>query len=333
MILVSGGSGLVGSYLIRELLRKGERVRAIYRSQSSIEKARMLFEVLEEQAAFEQIEWFHADLLDLPALEDSFKGVKKVYHAAAMVSFQPKDRADMFEINIEGTANMVNLALEFGIEKFCFVSSVAAIGKYRNGDCSDEEALWQNSKQTSDYAISKFYAENEVWRAAEEGLKMVIVNPSTIIGFGDWKFSSNALFKRVSEGLPFYPPGRNGFVAVEDVVSAMIQLMDSTVEKERFILSSENIRYRQLFQGIADGLNKKVPKISLRKWQAFGYMYVERILAFLGLKSQSISRANIRTAFSDRCYSNEKVKDQLGMKFIPISKATVMSGKLYRKYY
>jgi len=331
MILVSGGSGLVGSHLLRLLAKQPQPIRAIYRSKSSIEKCRKVFEAYGELSLFEGIEWFEADILEIPSLEEAFQGVTKVYHSAAMVSFDQKDQSTLYEVNVQGTANMVNVALLTDVEKFLFVSSVASIGAYRDGSCSDEEALWQKSSNTSDYSISKFYAENEVWRASAEGLSSVIVNPSTILGFGDWHNSSNKLFKKIHEGLAFYPPGQNGFVAVEDVVECMFKLMESDISGQRFILSAENISYLSLFESIAKGLSTKPPSYKLSKNLALLYLYFERLLSFFGLKRAAISRANIRTAFSVRCYRNEKIKSALGIEFKKIESVAKQCGELYRK--
>lgn len=332
MILVSGGSGLIGSHLLRELSKGDTPVRALYRKPSSVDKCKKVFEAFNEGAFFEKIEWNQADILDIPALEKAYQGVNRVYHSAALVSFKNKDQSELFDVNIQGTANMVNLALKAGVQKFCFVSSVAAIGKHRDQKCSDEDALWQKTEDTSDYAVSKFYAENEVWRASAEGLPIVIVNPSTVIGYGNWHNSSNTLFKKVDEGLPFYPPGSNGFVAVEDVVECMVKLMNSEIRDQRFILSGENLSYRKLFSSIAKGLSKKPPKYRLSKWQALIYLYFERIIALLGIKHSELSRANIRTAFSERCYNNDKVKEVLEIKFQRIEEAAKNCGVLYNRF-
>ena len=331
MILVSGGSGLVGSHLLRLLIKKGEAVRATYRSSSSIKACAKVFEAFNETAHFEEIDWVQADLLDLTALEKAFEGVDQVYHSAAMVSFKRKDRPTLFEVNVQGTANMVNLALDFKVKKFCFVSSVAAIGKYRDKDCSDERASWKQEGGTSDYSISKYYAENEVWRGAAEGLPIVIVNPSTVLGYGDLKRSSNKLFEKVDRGLPFYPGGSNGFVGVDDVVQCMYALMESEIQGERFILSSENISYQQLFNSIAEALEKKPPSFELQKWMATLYMYLDSFLFYLGLQDSPITRANLTTAFNHKCFDTAKIKDRLGFDFEPIEAVTKRHGGFYRR--
>ena len=233
MILVTGGTGLVGSHLLYFLSKKELKVRAIYRNEKSIEKTKLVFKSYGAAEALNQIEWVKADLLDYYSLKDAFENVNYVYHAAAMVSFDSKSANELIKVNVEGTEKIVNLSMEFNIKKFCFVSSVASIGEYANGSCSNEETPWQNSKSTSSYSISKYYAENEVWRASQEGLPVVIVNPATIFGFGNWEVSSLKIIKRVYDGLSFYPSGKNGFIGVTDVVKAMLQLMESEIVNER----------------------------------------------------------------------------------------------------
>src|SRR5690606_12099887 len=209
MVLVTGGTGLVGAHLLLELAGSGEKLKAIYRSPKRKAFTKSLFKLHNRESDFDSIQWVKADILDIPALEAVFEGVEYVYHCAAIVSFDPADLQQMMKINIEGTANMVNIAVEKQVKKFCYVSSVAAIGEYVGDKCSDEEAVWQKSKATTNYSISKYYAENEVWRASEEGLNVVIVNPSTILGLGNWNEGSSAIFKKVHDGLRFYPTGSN----------------------------------------------------------------------------------------------------------------------------
>lgn len=316
-----------------ELAKKGEKIRATYRSKESIAKTRRVFHAFDVAHLFDSIEWFQCDLLDVDSLDEAFIGIEQVYHSAAVVSFRKDDASSMIHTNVEGTSNMVNLALQHEVKKFCFVSSVAALGKYRDGSCADEDTLWQKEELTSPYSISKFYSENEVWRASEEGLDVVIVNPSTIIGFGDWNQSSNSLFKRIEEGLPFYTAGRTGFVAVEDVVRAMIGLMESEIINERFVLSSEDVYFKDLFRMIAISLKKKIPSIPLRKWQAMTYAYLLSFLSFFSRKSPKITISNVHSAFNDRCFNSKKITEAIDFDFEKIEDAVKRSGELYQKYY
>jgi len=318
MILVSGGTGLIGSHLLHTLLEKKSAIRAIYRSEESLQKTQKVFESYDSNHSIDEVEWVKADITDYYSLKDIFPGITKVYHCAAMVSFDARDVDAMMKINIEGTENMVNLSSEFNVEKFCYVSSVAALGKYPDHKCTDEDALWQHSKDSSNYSISKYYAENEVWRASEEGLEVVIVNPATVIGFGNWDESSSAIVKRVYDGLRFYTGGSNGFVGVQDVIRAMTVLMESEITNERFLLVSENLTFKKLLQTIATGLGKKPPTLLASKKLANILLKLDQFRAFI-LQSRSVlTKESVQTAYKDKCYSATKIQTKLGFEFAPM---------------
>jgi len=333
MILVTGGTGLIGSYLLLSLVSKGEQIRAIYRSENSLEKVKKLFGKYsdKDKELFDQIEWVQADLLDLPALTKAFDGVKKVYHSGAKVSFNKKDAKTLMQVNVEGTANMVNLALENNIDKICYVSSVAALGSYADNRCRDEEAIWQYTKNTSNYSISKYYAENEVWRAAEEGLNVVIVNPVTVIGYSNWEESSSMIIKRVNEGLPYYPTGSNGYVGVKDVVKAMELLMNSDIIGQRYLLVSENMSFKDILSQIAIALNKKAPRFAISRKLAQIAKAVDQTKAFLTRGNPTLTRESIEAAFAKRCFSADKIKKELGFEFEPMDKVIEEEVPLYIK--
>ncbi len=332
MILVTGGTGLVGSHLLYFLLSKKEKIRAIYRTEESLEKVKLVFESYNAPSLFEKIEWEKADLLDYFQLKDAFEGIDYVYHSAAMVSFQPNDADKMMKINIEGTENMVNLSLEYKIKKFCYVSSVSALGEYQNNKCTDENAIWQNTKTTSHYSISKYYAENEVWRASQEGLSVVIVNPATILGFGNWNESSLTIIKRVYDGLPFYTPGSNGFVAVVDVVKAMIQLMNSEINNERYLLVSENRSFKTLFEKIATSLGKTKPKYEANYFLANILKYLDQLRAKITRSRAILSTSSIETAFKEKCFEASKIKQELDFEFEPLDITIENCSTLFLKY-
>ena len=175
MILVTGGTGLVGYHLLLQLSLEKEAVRAIYRSEKKLQHVKNLFSNENKLAAFEKIDWIQADILDIPALELSFTDVSLVYHCAALVSFNPKDEDKLYQNNIIGTANVVNIALSKNIKKLCYVSSIAALGNGTEHNLIvNEETERNNEAIRSDYSISKFGAEMEVWRGFQEGLEVVI---------------------------------------------------------------------------------------------------------------------------------------------------------------
>ncbi|HEY4205502.1 MAG TPA: SDR family NAD(P)-dependent oxidoreductase, partial [Puia sp.] len=230
-VLVTGGTGFLGTYILRQLIEKGYSVRAIrrdHRRHSFI-----------PPSVLSGIEWVQCDLLDPLGLEEAMTGVDAVIHAAALVSFEDADRQELFRTNVEGTANVVNMALEQGVRRFVHVSSVAALGRTNKGETVNEEKKWDNNKGQTNYAISKFYGELEVWRAIGEGLPAVIVNPSTILGVGDWNQSSCAIFKSIYNEFPWYSNGINGFVDVGDVAGAVIRLMEADISGQRFILNGD----------------------------------------------------------------------------------------------
>jgi nucleoside-diphosphate-sugar epimerase len=228
-ILVTGGTGFLGAYIIKELLAKGYSVRAIRRTK------KLPFFISPD--IFEKVEWVESDILDVVALDDAMKGADAVIHSAAVVSFIKSERKKMYNVNVEGTANVINLALENNIHRVVHISSISALGRTASGDHINEEKKWMESKLNTHYAITKHKAEMEIWRGAGEGLKTVIVNPSTIIGYGDWHTGSCAIFNKIYNEFPWYTTGVNGFVDVEDVARVTVLLMESNFSDERFIIN------------------------------------------------------------------------------------------------
>ena len=267
MIFVTGGTGLVGAHLLYELCKAGKKVKALKRKTSNLGQVRKTFAYYTDDAQqlFETIEWVDGDILDYFSLEKLLKGVTEIYHCAAIVSFESKERQRMISNNVEGTANLVNAAIENGVKKICHVSSIAALGKMQNGDPVTEETNWVPSKKNSAYSESKFYSETEIWRGIEEGLDAIIVNPSIIFGPANWENGSAKIFKTIWDGMKFYTKGVTGFVDVFDVVRPMIKLMDvenfESCKNQRYILSAENLSYQQVFAQIAETLQKPKPTI------------------------------------------------------------------------
>ena len=335
MILVTGGTGLVGSHLLHLLLKNGEKVKATYRSTASLEKTKNVFASYSAIELFDQINWVQADVADYFSLKDIFDDISHVYHCAAVVSFDRRKSDQMYEINVEGTKNMVNLSLEFAIEKFCFVSSVASLGSYADGRCTDEEAIWTHSDETSYYSITKYYAENEVWRAAEEGLNTVIVNPATIIGFGNWEESSTAIIKKINDGLNYYTPGSNAFIGVNDVVKAMHQLMNSSISDQRFILSANNWSFQKLFSTIAAGLGKTPPQKAAPRWLANLLRRLDEVRYFIFSSKTVLTKQSVNTVYKQKCFSAEKIIKELQFEFEPldlvIEKVTGQFKNSYQK--
>jgi dihydroflavonol-4-reductase len=252
-ILVTGATGLLGSYLLRQLIKDGfSNISALKRKNSDLSLVASIKD---------SIHWIDGDVIYIDSLEDALEGIEKVYHCAAMVSYDSRDRNELMRTNVEGTANVVNFCLEKNIKKLVHVSSIAAIGRDKNTQSINENAAWQNSPHLTQYAISKYLSEQEVWRGAAEGLEVAIVNPPILLGSGYWDKSSTALFKQIWDGLRFYPLGSTAFVDVRDVARFMVMLMESPVHHERFLVSGGNLSFRDFFNLIAKNLGKKEPTI------------------------------------------------------------------------
>jgi len=333
MILVTGGTGLVGGHLLYKLLKAGERVRVLKRPSSNLNKTKHIFGFYGADALsyFDLIEWVDGDLLDYDSLRESLKNIEVVYHTGAMVSFNPKMRHELMRTNEEGTANLVNLSLEMGIKKFCFVSSIASLGNSKNGEVIDEFSYWQGGKDHSVYSLSKFKSEMEVWRATKEGLNAVIVNPSVIIGPGDWSQGSPRTIQTIAKGMKFYTTGGTGFVDVRDVVTAMVTLVKSDVQNERFILNGVNLTYQDLFNRIADGLGVKRPSIRAQKVLVnLGWRF-EKLKNKITGSEPMITKESARTSLKRTQYSGEAIKERIQFNYTPFNTTITESVNYYKE--
>lgn len=321
MILVTGGTGLVGSHLLYHLLLENDSVRAIHQQNSDLNAVKRVFQFYgtDAESLFNKIRWVEAGLNDIPELEKAFENVKYVYHCAAFISFASKDYQKMRRVNIYGTTNVVNLCISNQVEKLCFVSSVAAIENGIEGELMDETDNWNNATDKSDYAITKYGAEMEVWRASQEGIPVVIVNPGVILGSGFWHKGSGRLFSNVQKGLKFYTEGVTGFVGVQDVVKIMTLLMSSTITNQRFVIISENISYKNILFMIADALGKQRPKIKISKFISSCMWRIEFLRSKITLSDPLLTKYTAKSALSNHPYTAEKIKNELDFEFEPIN--------------
>lgn len=310
MILVTGGTGLVGAHLLLRLAENEAAVRAIYRNDDGVEKTKSLFKQHQKENLFSKIDWVKADITDVPSLETAFQNVDYVYHCAGFISFDPNDEEKLRKINIEGTANMVNFCLAYNIKKLCHVSSIAAFGNLTPGQTRiDEEAEWNPEMYHSDYAISKYGAEMEVWRGLQEGLPVVIVNPGVILGSTIWSEGSGAIFTKVKKGLKFYTLGTTAYVGVNDVVAAMIQLMKSEIVGERFALVSENLSYQKIINTIAQNLNKPDATTQIKPWMTAIFWRIDWFFNTFFRTKRILSKYSATTIHTIDGYSNDKIKN------------------------
>ena len=330
-VLVTGATGLIGTHLLLNLVKDGMSVRALKRENSDLETVKRVFDHYGFSDLYARIEWVDSDITDVVSLGESMEGVDKVYHTAALVSFNPSDQQKLYKINIEGTANVVNACLENKVKKLCYVSSTAAVGKSKNGEPVTEQDSWNEEEVTSNYSISKHYAENEVWRGVAEGLSAVMVNPCVIIGPGDLTRSSGTLFGTIKRGLKFYTKGANAFVDVRDVADAMVQLMESDIDSERYLLIGENLSYKDLFTKIATSLSVKPPSILVKGFLVDISWRVEKVISFLMRREPAVTSESAKSAISTTHFSAEKYVQATGFKFRSIDEATQNAGMYFSK--
>jgi len=327
MIFVTGGTGLVGAHLLFELTSAAKKVKALKRKTSNLQQVLKTFSWYSEdsQKLFDRIEWVDGDILDYFSLEKLLDGVTEIYHCAAIVSFQRDEREKMISNNVEGTANLVNAAIENGVKKICHVSSIAALGRLHNGLPVTEETSWVPSKKVSGYSESKFFSEAEIWRGMEEGLDAVIVSPSVILGPGNWESGSAQLFKTIADGLKFYTKGVTGFVDVKDVVGAMILLMDEpnfeSAKNQRYLLNAENLSYQELFSEIARALGKPAPKYYASDFLLGMVWRAAALAGRITRKPSMITRETVSNSNAVNTFDGGKITRQFSFNYLPVSES------------
>ncbi len=321
-VLVTGGTGFLGSYILQHLIEKGYPVRAIRRSSKALPWI--------PAGILEKVEWVDGDVLDVVALEEAMEGVDTVIHSAAVVSFVKKDRKEMYKVNVEGTANVVNMALEKNVRRMVHISSVAALGRTAGGGHVTEEKKWEESKVNTNYAISKYKSELQVWRGISEGLEAVILNPSTILGYGDWHSSSCAIFRNVYEEFKWYSPGINGFVDVDDVAKATIALMESGISEQRYIVNGDTWSFKQLQDTIADAFAKKRPSRATTPFLMALAWRIEKIKSLFSGKKPLLTKESARVAQSKTWFENDKIRRDLpGFSFTPLEETIKKACEKY----
>ncbi|HNA18759.1 MAG TPA: SDR family NAD(P)-dependent oxidoreductase [Chitinophagaceae bacterium] len=324
MILVTGGTGFLGSYIIKLLVEKGYRVRAIRRSSK--------LPTWMDESVFKNVEWVEGDVLDVVALEEAMEGVEAVIHSAAVVSFLKKERKTMYQVNIDGTTNVVNVMLEKNINRLVYISSVAALGRTAGGGHVNEERKWEESKINTHYSITKHKAEMEVWRGISEGLNAVILNPSTILGFGDWTTGSCAIFKNIQKGISWFTPGINGFVDVEDVAKATMQILESEITEQRFIVNGHTWPFKKLQETIAENFGKKKPTRAANPFLLGIAWRIEKIKSLLTGQKPLLTKESAKVACSQTWFENEKLLNALpGFTYRPLEETIKKACDQYKQ--
>ncbi len=323
MILITGATGLIGSRILLELATLNKKVRALKRSNASLEEVKRLFEREGQKALWSHIEWVEGDITDVTTLENVFEGVKEVYHIAGYVSFDDRKSKTLYEVNVKGTANMVNFAIANGVERFLYMSTIAVMDAVHN-ETINEKSEFLDKKVHSKYACSKFEGEMEVWRGSQEGLDVVIVNPGVVLGSGFWNQSSGTLFKRLLKG--YYTSGGSAFVSVNDVAKISVRLLDEACFNERFIVVSENVLYEDIVKTVCDVKGVKTKRISNGKLK---FLYtISSCVKALGF-TDFMSKTTYHMLTTYNHYDHSKVKNQLNYSFEGVHEALVSTLENY----
>ncbi|WFO15394.1 SDR family oxidoreductase [Cellulophaga baltica 4] len=332
MILVTGGTGLVGSHLLFELTKTNASIRAIHREGSDLKQVKKIFSYYTKnfKEQFQKIEWILADINDVPALEIAFDTVTHVYHCAALISFDPKDYDRLYKINCEGTANIVNISIASNIKKLVYVSSIATIGQEINSNIANESSDW-NAKDANVYALTKYDAEMEVWRGSQEGLTALILNPGIILGPGYWHSGSGAVFQTAAKNYAYYPPSGTGFISVIDVVKLLVLGMNSELHKERFIAIAENKTYREVLHQISNSLGVKPPHKELKKWHLSLLWRLDWLASFFSNKERKLTKNSAKSLQEQKQYDNQKIKTAFSYTFEPIAKVLDFCTEQFKK--
>ncbi len=298
LILLTGATGFLGSYILQELIEQGYAVRALRRTPKALSWI--------PESILQQVDWKEGDVLDVVSLEEALSGVDAVIHSAAVVSFHPAERKRMYQVNVEGTANVVNMALEAGVRRFIQISSVAALGRTQHESTVSEESKWEDNPIQTHYARSKFKAELHAWRGMAEGLEGLILNPSTILGYGDWNSGSCGLFRQTYRGFPWYTDGVNGFVDVRDVARATRLALESKLTEQRYVLCAENWPFRDLQQAMADAFEVAGPTRQATPLLLGLAWRMAMIKGWVTGKPELLSKESARVGISRTRFDNQK---------------------------
>lgn len=322
MILVTGANGFLGSKLIKELLEKGEKIRAFVRPDSNLELI---------DSFLPKIELFEGNILDITDLQNAFIGIEYIYHCAAVISFSKNERQNMFKTNVEGTANLVNIALEFPIKKIIYISSISAIGANPLKGEIDESLNWEKHNYNSEYGLSKQLAEREIMRGVSEGLNANIVNPGIILGEGLWHKNTGRIWSNIWNEQRFSFKGGNGFVDINDVVTFTLKAMSDGINGERYILVCENIDYQQLLSKIADSLGKKRPAFYAPKLLQKFYVFVDGIKCLITNNPRKLTLEHVKITDIKFSYKNKKAIKEFGINFTPLNNTIERISKSFLK--
>ena len=329
-VLITGGTGLVGSHILLRFVSENIPVWATYRSEPSKEKTLHVFRLYDKADLFDRISWIKGDIT-FPGFADDLAGdIEAVIHAAGYVSFNPRKRDRMLQTNYEGTANLVNTALTYGIPYFVYLSSIAALGGQSHRHT--EKDIWSWTKPHTPYAASKFLGETEVWRGMEEGLKAVIVNPSVVIGPGFWNYGIGEIFRKIYQGkLRYFFPGITGYVDVRDVAEIVFRLYERRISSERFILNEGDYAFGFILEKIARCLHVRPPSRTLGKGLLKSLVALINIPGKLTGKGPLVDPVALESLYDEDYYDASKIKNVLSYNFIPIDESICFTAEKFKK--
>lgn len=337
MIYVTGGTGMLGAHLLHRLTKEGYQVRALKRETSKLHQIQKIFSYYSSEEEAKQllakIEWVDGELLDRDSIKDHLIGVDFIIHAAAMVSFSRKDQNAMIHNNVEGTANLIDLAKEAGINRFCHVSSTSALGNPPEGVPASEEHIWNNSRKRTAYGQSKFLSEMEVWRGMHEGMEVLIVNPGVIIGPGNWNSGSPQLFKTIWNGFMFYTDGGTGFVDVLDVIEVIVRAMGKSewesAKNERYVLVARNVKFREFFNLVADNLGKKRPTIPAGDWLLAIAWRLALVASWFSTFRPAITRDSVSGSNQMSHYDGSRITRIIPFQYTQVEESVARVAKIF----
>lgn len=328
MVFVTGATGLIGGYLLLELSKREKKIKAMKRTNSSLDSVQKLFEEFSTRQKFKEIEWVETDLLDVPSLSDALHGIQTIYHTAGCVGFDDREKTLMNQTNVEGTENLINLAVAQNIPEFIYTSTIAVLDKIPNEAQIDENSKWNGEEDHSEYAISKKKGEMAVWRGSQEGLKVLVVYPSVVVGSFDGKRASEKIFQLAAKKKMFATEGITGYVDVRDVAFCMTQLVENQKWNQSFVINSENKSFVEIMDFLRSKWNlSKIGVLSENKLKFLRFMsYFSRIFG-----GRYISKANYSALTGRQNYSNQKIKNELGIEFIPINESLDFHSNRFKK--
>jgi dihydroflavonol-4-reductase len=331
--LVTGATGIIGSHVALQLLLQGQEVTAVRQRNSDLARVQRLFAFYTptHEELFQKIKWIELDILDVFAIEDALEQINVVFHCAGFVSFRRADRKKLFLINEQGTRNMVNASLQKKVAAFCHVSTIGTVNNAEYPFALHEGVFWKTSGKESDYAISKYNAEREVWRGMEEGLNIVIVNPGVVLSPVFWQQSSSQIFERCYNGNKFYTDGQSAYVAATDVSIIMVELVKRRIFGQRFIVIENNYTFKKIFDLVHGCLKKPAARYRVSDTTLKIMGFVHRFFYGLIGKDPLLTKSLINAALNRQSYINEKVKNTLGFTFEPVDKTIRKICEFYLK--